>query len=217
MKGLLLDLDDTLVDEGSARRQGVAALFRVHGPRYPALGEGQLEALWRGISRRHWQRYVAGEISFQEQRRGRMRELLGEPLSAKAADAAFEPYRLAYEAAWRPLPDLHAFLDRTRDLPKVIITNGDRCQQRRKLEAAGLAPHVLGVLTPDDCGCWKPDPGIFLAGLARLGLPGRECAMIGDDETLDLEPARRLGLGVFRVDARDPERTLLKALEALSP
>lgn len=182
------------------------AFFAAH--RLGIEDKERLLASWRSIAVRHWTRYESGEISFAEQRRCRVREFLGQALSDKEADEAFLPYLNEYERSWRLLPGARAFLERTRHIRKVIITNGDRDQQMRKIQMTGLTEHVVGVVTPSDCGHWKPHPRIFLAGLAMLGVSAPECLMIGDDELRDIEPARRLGMPHFRVEAGYEERSL---------
>ncbi len=53
------------------------------------------------------------------------------------------------------------------------------------LEAAvGRSPHLVG----------KPSPDFFQAGLARLGLPAGEVAMVGDSLAADIQPAQALGM-----------------------
>jgi putative hydrolase of the HAD superfamily len=214
MRLLLLDLDDTLVDDRSAVRTAFASFLAFHGPALQDV-EDPLR-LWRETSQRHWARFERGEATFQEQRRARMRDFLGQPFTDAEADAAFEPYRQAYQSAWKLFPDVPAFLARTTALTKVVITNGEREQQRLKVRAVGLAPHIAEVITPQDCGAWKPDPRIFMEALLRFNATPSASFMIGDDETRDIEPAARLGLRTFRVDARDPERTLRKALDDFS-
>lgn len=211
---LLLDLDDTLIDDRSAMRGAFEAFLAFHGPVLQEV-EDPLK-LWREVSQRHWIRFERGEVTFQEQRRARVRDFLGQPFTDAEADAAFEPYRQAYEAAWSLFPEVPEFLSRAASWTKVLITNGEREQQRLKVRRVGLDPHIADIITPMDCGAWKPDPRIFQEALERHGASRTEAIMIGDDERRDIEPAARLGLRTFRVDASDPERTLLKALEGLS-
>jgi putative hydrolase of the HAD superfamily len=161
-------------------------------------------------------RYELGEIGFLEQRRCRVREFLGQDLCDEEADQAYLPYANAYERSWRLLPGVSAFLDRTRHLPKVIITNGDRKQQMRKVDATGLTEHIVGMVTPSDCGHWKPHPDIFLAGLAILGVSASECLMVGDDEWRDIEPARRLGMQHLLVEAGQEESSLSRLVPGRS-
>lgn len=135
-----------------------------------------------------------------EQRRCRVRDFLGRQLTDEEADEAFLPYAKAYERSWKLLPAAEEFLERTRHIPKVIITNGERGQQLNKVRVTGLSEHVIGVVTPSDCGHWKPHPKIFLAALTMLGATGAECLMVGDDLVRDIEPARKLGMRCFIVE-----------------
>jgi len=205
MRGILLDLDDTLIDDRSSTRAGLEAFLVAH-----QLDKASEEALvaWRAIAARHWLRYEAGEVSYLEQRRCRVRDFLRRQLSDQEADEAFLPYASAYERSWRLLPGVSEFLERTRHIPKVIITNGEREQQLRKVRATGLSQHVVGVVTPSDCGHWKPHPNIFLAGLAMLGAAAAECLMVGDDEVRDIEPATKLGMRSFIVETGHASRDI---------
>jgi putative hydrolase of the HAD superfamily len=191
---LLLDLDGTLIDDRSATRAGYDAFLAHHRPGLEGRARQDLLATWRTIAERHWARHEAGELTFLEYRRARVREFLGAPLGDAEADEAFRPYLAAYEGAWRLLPGVAEFLERTRHVPKVIVTNGDRDQQRYKLERTGLLEHVAGMVTPADCGHWKPAPQIFHAALALLGARAEQCLMVGDDPVRDIEPATRLGM-----------------------
>jgi len=106
---------------------------------------------------------------------------------------------------------LPSILESTKNIPKVIITNGDREQQLRKVQATGLDKHALGVITPMDCGHWKPRPEIFLAALALLNLDPEQCLMIGDDPVRDIQPSKLLGMRCFQVEPGNP-RGLLSAI-----
>ena len=212
MRGIVVDLDDTLLDERAATRSALEAFLTVTRSAWQAESEAQALARWRKLSADHWLRFEQGHISFEDQRRARVREFLRIELSDSEADRAFEPYRTAYEASWSLFPECQAFLKRTASIPKVIVTNGERSQQLRKVKATGLLEHVLGVVTPMDCGHWKPRPEIFLAALAILQLSPGECLMIGDDAVRDIEPAMRLGMKCFQVQYGNPYRSLLQAV-----
>jgi FMN phosphatase YigB (HAD superfamily) len=74
-------------------------------------------------------------------------------------------YRITYQSNWRLFTEVPDFLARTASLTKVILTNSERGQQRLKVEMVGLGPHITEVITPMDCGAWKPDPRIYLETL----------------------------------------------------
>lgn len=173
MKAMLIDLDDTLLNDRSALETAFSAFFDAHRARLDGETHGNALLRWQTLSSHYWQQYERGEITFAQQRRRRVADFLRTPLSDGAADAAFEPYLQDYEAAWALFPGVAEFLAQTAEIPKAIITNGEREQQLRKIDACGLSKHVVGVLTPTQCGYWKPAPEIFHAGLgvARTTAP----------------------------------------------
>lgn len=213
VRGLLLDLDDTLFDERSTARQAFTAW---HPARNEARAGEDIEQAferWRFATDKHWKRHGAGEISFLDQRRERLREFLGQPLTDEQADALFEPYMQAYQGSWSLLRDATEFLQRCAALPKVIVTNGPRVMQERKLSSLALTSHFIGMVTPDDCGHAKPRPEIFHRALGLIGLPASACLMVGDDKVCDIEPAQALGMATFHVGPDG--HNLLEALALL--
>lgn len=212
IQGILIDLDDTLLDDRQATRLAFAAFVSAHQASLPTQSDGEALATWRRLMAFHWQRYEQGQCGFFDQRRARVRAFLQRPLTDQQADLAFEPYRIAYESAWTLVPQAREFLERSLHVPKVIVTNGERSQQLRKLQVCGLLPHVVGMITPLDCGYWKPRPEIFLAGLALLKLRPAQCLMIGDDPARDIEPATRLGIPAYLVEPHGPGNNLLDAI-----
>jgi putative hydrolase of the HAD superfamily len=210
VRGILLDLDNTLLDDRYATEQGFHAFVSVYGPNRADKGLNTELVRWKAILDRNWERFEKGEISFLEQRRCRVREFSGQELDDAVADTMYDAYQRGYESAWRLLPGVPEFLNQTIDIPKVIITNGQREAQIRKLRATMLESHIVGLITPDDCGQWKPSAVIFEAALSLLEVPASECLMIGDDPVRDIEPARQLGMRCFHTS---PGRNLLEAIE----
>jgi len=220
IRAVLLDLDDTLLDDRGATRAAAEAFLAAYPEGWRGQSSEEAFSRWRTVSGVHWKRLEAGEIGFLEQRRERVRDFLGTGLTDAEADAAYEPYRQAYEAHWRLVPGARQFLDRTRHLPRVLVTNGDSAQQHRKVEAVGLNGEFLAVLTPAEAGCWKPAPEFFHRALAILsgtvpGLRPEEVLMLGDDPPRDLEPARSLGLATARIEPQDGGASLARALSLI--
>ena len=215
IQGILIDLDDTLLDDRRATRLGFAALVSAHQAWLPTQSDSDALATWRSLMMLHWQRYEQGQCSLLDQRRARVREFFGRPLTDEQADLAYEPYRTTYESAWSLVPQAREFLERSRHVPKVVVTNGERSQQLRKLQACALLPHIVGMVTPMDCGHWKPRPEIFQAALAMLKLDASQCLMIGDDPVRDIAPATRLSIQTLLVDPHGIGNTLLDALDIM--
>ncbi len=201
VRALLLDLDDTLIDDRKAMAAAVLQL-RAHMGLAPSEDNDSVATRWDAIGRSLWAQCAAGEISFAEQRRVRLRETFGIALADREADALFDEYLRFYALHWELLPGATEFLAATAHLPRVLVTNGHRAQVNKKLQALGLAGHFQFVVTPDDCGAKKPDPRIFLHALALLGVAPQHAMMLGDNAVSDIAPAAALGMQVFHVDHR---------------
>lgn len=97
----------------------------------------------------------------------------------------------------RPLPGARELLEAlTRaGIPWAIATSGRRDVARPLLELLGV-DEGIPVITREDVQYAKPDPDLFLAAAARLGVPIPECVVVGDS-VWDMLAARRAGaLGV---------------------
>ncbi|CAN7604781.1 HAD family hydrolase [Pseudoduganella sp. LjRoot289] len=69
------------------------------------------------------------------------------------------------------------------------ITNGNA-----DLEVVGMAHHFQVSLAAAHFGSAKPEPAIFLAACAALGVAPHAAVYVGDDLRLDVEGAQRAGL-----------------------
>jgi phosphoglycolate phosphatase-like HAD superfamily hydrolase len=69
----------------------------------------------------------------------------------------------------------------------------------RNLEALGVDPSKIPVVTRDQVRHAKPDPDLFLAAAERLGVDIRQSLVIGDSiwDMLAAQRARALGVGVL--------------------
>jgi len=171
-------------------------------------------ARWDKSGRLLWRRLALGEVTFQEQRRLRLREVFSLHLADDEADALFADYLHFYERSWRLLPGAQEFLEATCRLPRVILTNGHRPQAQQKLAKLGLSSQFEALVTPDDCGARKPDPRIFVHALDLLGIEASQAVMIGDDMDADIKPALALGMKVFHVSPFETGRSIRDAASA---
>jgi histidinol-phosphate phosphatase family protein len=96
----------------------------------------------------------------------------------------------------RPLPGVHAALDRLRaaGIPIAVISNqsgiGRGLLTRDSVDAVNarveqlLGPFEGWFVCPhtedDGCACRKPAPGLVHRAAASLGVPARDCVVIGD-------------------------------------
>lgn len=203
VRGLVLDLDDTLIDTRAAM---TTAGSLVAAQLWPDAGD----ASWLAFGERYctdpqqfYQRYARGELEFLEMRRLRFdeaREHLGLPEVGSRFDTFEADYWSAFEGSQQLFDDTVALLDAAdaADVPMVLLTNSSLPLAQLKLRAADLGHRFVSLLTTDDYGVGKPDPRLFrhaLADLARHGVdaPG-EVLSVGDHLGRDVVPAIELGM-----------------------
>lgn len=198
LRGVLLDLDGTLVDHESAAAAGLRSWL-------PTLGiEATDDALgrWSALQEPHLAAWRAGSISYAEQRRRRLRDFLGADLPNDELDAIFGTYLPHYEAAWQAYEDVAEALAliAAAGLVTAVLTNGTIVQQNRKLARTGLAGRVGPVFTVEDVNAAKPNADAFLRSCELWGLEPGEVLSIGDNYDLDVLGARAAGLRAAHLD-----------------
>lgn len=101
----------------------------------------------------------------------------------------------------RPLPgarELLAYLT-AQDIPWAIATSGRMETARHNIEALGVDPAKVPVVTRDQVRHAKPDPDLFVAAAERLGMDIKQSLVIGDSvwDMLAAQRARALGVGLL--------------------
>jgi putative hydrolase of the HAD superfamily len=196
---ILFDLDGTLMDDGAAEQSAATYLYKsIVTP----LSLEQFLSQWSVALKRHFNRYLTGEVSFQGQRRDRVREVIDSSLSDAAADRMFADYHANYEAAWTLFPDVMPCLNSLSEFRVGLITNGQADQQRRKLAQTCILDRFECVLISEECGCAKPDPAIFIRACESLGERPESSVYIGDRYDIDAQAARRAGLHGIWLDRK---------------
>jgi len=109
-------------------------------------------------------------------------------------DGIFKTYLVAYEAAWRSVPDAEPCLGTLRRVAQIAVpSNGNQGQQEEKVSRTGLGRYIDVVLTSDQLGVAKPDRRVFELTCGRLGVPTR-APDVGDQLKADALAATAAGL-----------------------
>ncbi|MCJ1679851.1 HAD family hydrolase [Streptomyces sp. APSN-46.1] len=202
IRAVLWDIDDTLFDYTGADRAGLARHLAEEGlaERYGSPAEAL--SLWRRLTDRHWARFGAGEVTFEGQRRDRVRDFLGAPrLSDDEAEDWFGRYVAHYRAAWAVFPDVVPVLDAlAAGYRHGVLSNSSVANQDPKLRALGLRERFEVLVCAAELGFSKPEAEAFLAACGALGLPPGEVAYVGDQPEIDARGARDAGLTAFWLD-----------------
>jgi HAD superfamily hydrolase (TIGR01509 family) len=182
---ILFDLDGTLID---------SVYQHVLAWRDALESSGMPLAVWR-IHRRIG---MSGGLFVSALARETGRILLPDEV-ARMQHAHAQAY-LQYSSQVRPLPGARELLAHLahQGVPHAIATSGYR-------EAASVSARILGVapgvpiITRDQVAHAKPDPDLFLAAAAALGVPVEHSIVVGDSiwDLLAARRARALGIGLL--------------------
>ena len=198
-RALTLDLDDTVWPIGPVIERAEARLTDWLARHAPATlghwGPDGLRRLRAELGRRRTD--LAHDLTAL--RRLSLREALQAAGDDPAlAEPAFEVFFAARQEV-RPYPEAVDALARlAARLPVLGLTNGNA-----DLARIGLAGHFVGCLGARELGLAKPDPRMFAAACARLGLPAGDVLHVGDDWALDVMGAQGAGLAAAWVRRPD--------------
>jgi len=197
---IFFDLDGTLVDHRSAVLETIGQIVQA-APNATAPPE-ELVTLWWTLEARHMREYLAGQCSFAEHHRRRLRSflpMLGEPVPENPGllDVWIaERYLTVFEEFWRCYPDVQPCLETLKRLPRgprlAVLTNGDPEQQRAKLARFGLLEYFEAVLTPTELGAAKPVA--YATACQRMRTDPAQAVNVGDMLESDAIAASLAGL-----------------------
>lgn len=184
----LFDLDGTLVDsvyqhvlawKEALDREGVElSVWRIH----------RKIGMSGGLFANMLLRETGLEIN--EDRLDRLRRWHAEAYNRQAAQGSVKPLPGARE--------LLAFLSE-QQIPWAIATSGRMETAAHNLEALGVDPTQVPVVTRDQVRHAKPDPDLFVTAAGRLGFDIHHALVVGDSvwDMLAARRARALGIGLL--------------------
>ena len=198
-EGVLLDVDDTLVDTRGAFTHAWGSLVAQYLPHLGDDAVVDVVRVWRADEGGHYAAYTTGRLDYPEQRRLRVNALHEHFGAQPVAPADFEAWNAAFEAGfragWAAFDDaLEAIAElRAAGVPVGVVTNAAADYQQLKLEKVGLGdlPVLVGV---DLLGFGKPDARVFHEGARRLGVAPQRTAYVGDELHADALGAVGAGL-----------------------
>ncbi|MBJ2122508.1 HAD family hydrolase [Arthrobacter sp. MSA 4-2] len=207
IEGVLFDIDDTLVDLETAMGR---TLHHIAGDAFGHLSDddwAEYKRLFTTDPQGHYEAFLAGQVTFAEQRLRRARHaqasFIADPLEGEAAHRWSSAYEATLPLHFRPYDDVMPLLDEleARGVPYGAVSNNVHDYQRAKLDRSGLS-RIRVLVGIDAVGVAKPDPPIFHEGARRLGTDPARTLYVGDHPAIDARAADAAGLVGVWLDRR---------------
>lgn len=192
IRNVLFDLDDTLFDFHKAEKIALTKTL-VHFGVDPTE---ETLALYSTINAAHWKRLELGEISREEVKVGRYRELfktIGVECDPVKATAYYESM-LAIGHYFMPgAPELLGELYRKYRL--YIVSNGTAKVQEGRIGSSGITKYMDGIFISQILGANKPDKQFFDICFAEIpDFSLSETVIIGDSLSSDIKGGINAGI-----------------------
>ena len=205
---LLFDADGTLFDYNKAEGAALAQNFNVHGLRF----QPDYRLRYRDINHQFWVRFEQRQVTSEELRVGRFRQLFAE-LGISYDVNAFAHTYLNQLAQQAPLIDGAAELIRGLNgrCRLALITNGLADVQYPRLERSGLQDYFSAVIVSDEVGVAKPNPLIFDEAFNRMDNPQKtDVLIIGDSLSSDMTGGANYGIDTcwYNPNGQEPNQDL---------
>jgi HAD superfamily hydrolase (TIGR01509 family) len=180
-RGVILDIDGTLVDSNGAHVQAWVEVLRAHGfavtdeEIWPLVGMGGDNLLPRVVG-----------IEMESE--------LGEKISKERS----ELFKEKFLPGLRPFPEVRALLSRMRErgLRLVAASSSKADEVEKLLQIAEVSDLMEESTSASDTERSKPDPDLIHSALDRIGLPAEELVMLGDTP-YDIQAAAPAGVKVI--------------------
>lgn len=192
IRNVLFDLDDTLFDFHKAEKIALTKTL-VHFGIDPTE---ETLALYSAINAAHWKRLELGEISREEVKVGRYRELF------KTIGVECDPVKATayYESM---LAIGHYFMPGASELLEelygkyrlYIVSNGTAKVQEGRIGSSGIAKYMDGIFISQILGANKPDKQFFDICFAEIpDFSLSETVIIGDSLSSDIKGGINAGI-----------------------
>ena len=219
IKAVLFDLDDTLVNSAKAEYNAICEFKNIYNE-FNQVENDDFAKLWNRVTREIYEKYLQGEISFQELRIERMKKLFNFysiSISDEEAKQKFKDYQNIYEKNWILFDDTKEVLEKLKSSYKLaILSNGDGKQQRKKIKYTGLNNYFSDIIISSEVGYSKPEKEIFEIASKRINLKPENCIMVGDKYKVDVEGSLNAGMKAIWVNRKKEKFNYKFQVEVLS-
>ena len=209
-RAILIDLDDTLLDDSSNVDACWTDVLAAAESRLSGVDLRRLRAAIDKQNSWFWsdpKRHRIGRLDLRRNTRAILEQVFAK-LGIDDADLAreiAETYRDLRDERSTLFPGATDALGRLRaeGVRLGMMTNGAAAAQRAKIERFGLAAYFDHIVIEGEFGAGKPDRRVFDALLSALGAAPEDTWAVGDNLDFDVLAPMQLGLHGIWVDRRN--------------
>jgi putative hydrolase of the HAD superfamily len=208
-KGLLLDLDDTILDDSGIVEASWMQACQAHRDLFSPVSPDRLYEAVRRAGEWFWSdadRHRVGRLDLEAARAEVVAIALDElgVRDPRLAVQIANSYSRLRDDGMRPLPEAIETVQwlRACGIRLALLTNGSAQAQRKKLIRFGLTDVFDVILVEGEVGFGKPDERIYRLALDRLALGADAVWMVGDHLEWDVVAPKRLGIVSIWIDIR---------------
>jgi len=196
IEAVIFDMDGVLVDSERFICEAAMRMFAEKG--VPARAEDFVPFVGMGENR-----YLGGVA----EKHGATLDLV------KDKARTYEIYLQIIRGRLEPLPGVHEFLARCRELglKTAVASSADAVKVRGNLEEIGLATDAFAVcLNGNDVERKKPFPDIFITAAQRMGVDPGHCLVV-EDAVSGVQAAKAAGAKCLALTTSFPAEKLAQA------
>jgi len=207
VKGILLDLDGTIVDSTKAYLEAAKAA-------YAAIGRKTVDAK------------IAMEVPRRLEQNLSINNIIKVGDAQKFLDAYLNAYYQVISLKAKPMPSVSETLKKLSQKTKLALITMRYVPKEKvikELQKFGLAEYFQVVITALDTQYPKPSPEALIRCAKRLGIQVNECAVVGDS-VADTRAGKTAGMktiavlsGIFSKEELEKEKPdlILKSISEL--
>jgi putative hydrolase of the HAD superfamily len=208
-RALLLDLDDTILDDSSLVHESWLEACTAHADRLVSVDTGVVVDAIRKTSKWFWgdpDRHRTGRLQLEAARREVVRLALAD-LGIDDTELACcigDGYSHRRDIGMEALPDAIDTVRWLRDSGRrlALLTNGAGDAQRKKITRFELGGLFDAILVEGELGFGKPDARVYHRALSALDVKPSDAWMVGDNLEWDVAAPQALGMTGVWIDAR---------------
>jgi len=175
VKGILFDLDGTIVDSKDAYLEATRAAFKALGQKSPT----RQTALQ--IPKRLEQNQPIDDLTYAN--------------TQKFLDVYLKTFYAITEVKTKPIPNIHTALETLQQKAKlalITMRNVPKTTITKELENFGLASYFTHIITAQDTHKPKPSPEALIKTLKAIDVQICDCLIVGDSPS-DIKAGKTAG------------------------